>query len=58
MDSKNLKNLENIESGLQSPDTEFEILENFGFEIFLKSHFRGGLWFKFFLKNDFNPPKK
>ena len=33
------------------------IPENFGFEFFLKLHFRGGLCYKFFLKNDFNPLK-
>ena len=39
MDSKNSKNPENpenLEPVLQNPDPEFRILENFGFEIFLK----------------------
>ena len=57
MDSKKSKNPENVESGLRNPDPEFRIPENFGFEIFLKSHFRGGLCYMFLLKNDFNPQK-
>ena len=36
MDSKYLKNLENVESGLQNLDPALQIPENFGFEIFLK----------------------
>ena len=57
MGLKNSKNPENLEPGLLNPDLEFRIPENFGFEFFLKLHFRGGLCYKFFLKNDFNPLK-
>ena len=57
MGLKNSKNPENLEPRLLNPDPEFRIPENFGFEFFLKLHFRGGLCYKFFLKNDFNPLK-
>ena len=60
MDSKKFKKFKksgNLESGFQNPDPEFRIPENFGLEIFLKFHFRGGLCYKFFLKNDSKPQK-
>ena len=37
-----------MQSVRENPDPEFQIPENFGFEIFLKSHFRGGICYMFF----------
>ena len=58
------KNPENIQSGSKirkiyslGRKSGSRIPENFVHEIFIKSHFRGGLCYKFFLKNDSNPQK-
>ena len=58
------KNLENIQSESKirkiyslGRKSGSRIPENFVHEIFIKSHFRGGLCYKFFLKNDCNPQK-
>ena len=58
------KNPENIQSGSKirkiyslGRKSGSRIPENFVHEIFIKSHFRGGLCYKFFLKNDCNPQK-
>ena len=58
------KNPENIQSrskireiSSQGQKSESGIPENFLYKIFIKSHFRGGLCYKFFLKNDCNPQK-
>ena len=58
------KNLENIQSrskireiSSQGQKSGSGIPENFLYKNFIKSHFRGGLCYKFFLKNDCNPQK-
>ena len=58
------KNLENIQSrskireiSSQGQKSGSGIPEKFLYKIFIKSHFRGGLCYKFFLKNDSNPQK-